>query len=251
MSKRIPANLRNRCQWLVVGLTTSIIATTIIGSLLGAPGAVSRSAAKAGDSHDFWASATGPQQCAICHDQQFFAWAGTAHAQASFNPSFQVKLKQTAEPSQCLPCHTTGYNLVSGRFSSAGVTCEACHGPYHPEHPAESMAIATSAELCGACHSTTLDEWRDSKHGQVGVSCAACHEVHSQKPRVATSSDSLCLLCHQREKLGSAHAGYGFPAQEKLCVDCHLAHPVAQVVMAGGSPTGHTFMAGIPSSGKD
>lgn len=30
---------------------------------------------------------------------------------------------------QCYKCHTTGYDPKTGRFSEAGVTCEACHGP--------------------------------------------------------------------------------------------------------------------------
>ena len=34
----------------------------------------------------------------------------------------------------------------------AGVTCEACHGPYREGHPEESMVIATSEDLCGICH---------------------------------------------------------------------------------------------------
>ena len=75
----------------------------------------------------------------------------TVHTNASFDPIFQVYLQGVEEPGECFACHTMGYNAITGQFMLAGVTCEACHGPYREGHPEESMVIATSEDLCGIC----------------------------------------------------------------------------------------------------
>jgi predicted CXXCH cytochrome family protein len=63
----------------------------------------------------------------------------------------------------CIACHTTGYDVASGQWSDAGVTCEACHGP-GANHARSSDKKATivnpknlppdrQAMICGHCHS--------------------------------------------------------------------------------------------------
>ena len=85
---------------------------------------------------------------------------------------------------RCFGCHATGYTVSlradggvaleatrgSGRWSEAGVTCEACHGP-GSDHVVASNAdkpfvITNPAllepdradEVCGRCHARTLDD---------------------------------------------------------------------------------------------
>ncbi|MEZ4770978.1 MAG: cytochrome c3 family protein [Caldilineales bacterium] len=73
--------------------------------------------------------------------------------------------------------------------------------PYRDDHPGQSMEIATVDDLCGTCHRSTVAEWRTSNHGQAGIACVACHEVHSQKTHMQTDSDALCAGCHERDAL--------------------------------------------------
>jgi len=87
----------------------------------------------------------GPLKCSECHKAQYESWKKTRMAN-SFNvlrPGQKSPEKKMAglDPDKdythddaCLPCHTTGYELVGG-FTSieetpemAGVSCEACHG---------------------------------------------------------------------------------------------------------------------------
>lgn len=182
-----------------------------------------------------------PQRCRGCHEPEFEAWSDTTHARASFDPIFQVYLQQVERPGECFACHATGYDTTTGQFVLAGVTCEACHGPYRAEHPQESMTIATSAELCGSCHPGTLHEWQTSRHGAVGVKCIDCHEVHTQQTRAAVTTNALCAACHQDQTYNQTHAAH---SQANLhCVDCHLARPSDDVGEAvnGQAMTGHSF----------
>ena len=41
----------------------------------------------------------------------------------NYNADVQMK------PFDCGPCHTTGYDSLSGTWAEPGVTCEGCHGP--------------------------------------------------------------------------------------------------------------------------
>jgi len=63
----------------------------------------------------------------------------------------------------CIACHTTGYDVSTGQWSDAGVTCEACHSP-GANHARSSDKKATivnpknlpperQAMVCGHCHS--------------------------------------------------------------------------------------------------
>jgi len=182
-----------------------------------------------------------PERCRECHDPEFQEWTHTSHAQASFDPIFQLYLQQVEKPGECFACHATGYNTTTGQFILAGVTCEACHGPYRPEHPQESMTIATSADFCGSCHPNTLFEWRSSQHGLAGISCIDCHEVHTQKTRAFTTMNSLCTTCHQDQIQNALHANH---LQSNVhCIDCHLVRSgrKEQEAINGQAATGHTF----------
>ena len=67
---------------------------------------------------------------------------------------------------QCIGCHTTGYNATTKVAIQNGVGCEACHGP-GGEHVGSPKTISVvkpgalkpeqSAMLCGQCHSVGKD----------------------------------------------------------------------------------------------
>lgn len=230
--------------WLAVGAGLLILTLSLSATLLvSRPGGAGVTAHAPFSLFGAYQSLT---LCRECHPDEFNAWAGTTHADASFDPIFQVYLQQAEQPGECLSCHTTGYDTATGQFVLAGVSCEACHGPYRSAHPNESMMIATDETLCGACHRSTLAEWQISRHGEVGVNCIQCHEVHSQKTRAAVATNVLCAGCHHDHTGDEIHATH--LAADVQCVDCHRSAPGrsdAESAVSGQAVTGHSFTVQI------
>jgi hypothetical protein len=236
-------NARERCQWLALATSLLILLSTL--SLTFTWPSESRAFSQPSDANLFSLPGNygSPHRCRECHAEEYQAWSNTTHAQASFDPIFQVSLQQVAEPGECFSCHTTGYNSNTGQFVLSGVTCEACHGPYRPEHPKESMTVAASEELCGTCHTGTSAEWASSHHRRVGVTCADCHEVHTQKTRSFESTNVLCAGCHRDQIQDATHTAHRHSESGIHCIDCHLARPSDGVdaMVKGQMATGHSF----------
>jgi hypothetical protein len=236
------SNLRQQSHWLAFAISLIIIASTISLTLLWPSGSAALDPeTRLGNASFVWSDYQSPQRCRECHEPEFQAWSNTTHAEALFDPIFQVYLQQVEQPGECFVCHATGYDTTTGQFVLAGVTCEACHGPYRPGHPQQSMVVATSEELCGTCHSSTLLEWGSSRHGQVGVSCANCHEVHTQQTRATAATNALCVTCHLEQTQDTTHAVH--TEADVHCIDCHLARPNDDNSGAinGRAITGHSF----------
>lgn len=184
----------------------------------------------------------GSQSCAQCHQDIFSEWQGTRHAQAFSAPIFQRDWSELGNQVSCLECHSTGYDEQTGKYSEAGVTCEACHGHFLPDHPEAPMPITPNVDLCGTCHKTTTDEWRASAHGQQGIQCQACHNPHSQQPK-ADSVTALCTTCHQERGGSFTHSTHANAGLE--CSNCHMyTSPRTTDPIQGLVPTGHTFSVG-------
>ena len=105
--------------------------------------------------------------------------------------------------------------------------------------------VAAPEELCGHCHTSTVTEWRSSRHGQVGITCVACHEVHTQKTRVTEATDLLCANCHQSDMQDATHAVHSQAVVR--CIDCHLARPddIAESAVSGHAITSHSFTVSV------
>lgn len=234
---------QEKCQWLALATSVFILSSTLSLTLLWSPD--SRALAPSSDANLFSlpGSYESPHRCRECHPDEFSDWSNTSHARASFDPIFQVSLQKVAEPGECFACHTTGYNSTTGQFVLSGVTCEACHGPYRAEHPEESMRVAASEDLCGTCHKGTLAEWVTSHHRRVDVTCADCHEVHTQKTRAAANTNRLCADCHKSEIQDETHEIHGQSDVGVHCIDCHLARSTedATAKAEGKIGTGHSF----------
>jgi predicted CXXCH cytochrome family protein len=233
--------LRSQSHWLALIISFFISAGTLSLTLLWPAGSLASEEASSNNTFSLFGGYQSPQRCRECHQAEFEDWSHTTHANASFDPVFQVYLQQAEEPGECFSCHTTGYNAMTGQFVLAGVTCEACHGPYRAGHPEESMTIAASEDLCGTCHPSTLGEWTSSRHGRVGVTCVDCHEVHTQKTRVAATTNAVCAGCHQDRTQDAIHTIHG--TADIHCVDCHLARPADSFseAVSGHAVTGHSF----------
>ena len=234
--------MRPYSHWLVFVVSFIILVTSILLTLLWPPGSIALDNEILHDGAlSGWGNYQSPQHCRECHQTEFEAWTDTTHARATFDPIFQTYLQEVDKPGECFACHTTGYDTTTGQFVLAGVTCEACHGPYRAEHPEESMMIAASAELCGNCHAGTLSEWQTSRHGAMGVSCINCHEVHTQQTRAAASTNALCATCHQEQIKDQTHLLH--VEANVHCIDCHLARPSndGDLAVNGHAITGHSF----------
>lgn len=183
----------------------------------------------------------GSDKCLACHEDTHKTWSKTLHSQAFSSPIFQEDWTSQGSNSSCLECHTTGFDRASGKYTEAGVACEACHGPFVEDHPKNQMQITPDATLCAGCHKTTTDEWRASTHGQVGINCEACHDPHSQAPR-AGSINELCGNCHKDTGSSFTHGTHANSGLE--CSDCHMSVTEPTSFTGGLFATGHTFAVG-------
>jgi predicted CXXCH cytochrome family protein len=177
--------------------------------------------------------------CAECHLDVEHAWSASSHAHAYADKAFSDRWNSLGKPGECLACHATNYQSTTSTFTAEGVQCEACHGENVEAHPPAVVLIKADTEYCGACHTTTLGEWRLTGHSTAGVGCMDCHDPHSQKP-LFEDPDDMCLNCHKEEMgayLEDLHIQKGIG-----CVDCHaLVIPPDPLPENGIVPTGHSF----------
>jgi hypothetical protein len=172
-----------------------------------------------------------PEACAKCHPDQVAEWTNSPHALAARTPNFLRTQALSAQPEQCLTCHSTGFNPTTGQFVSEGITCDACHGAPSADHPdAPPMQLPVNSEVCRPCHAETYVQWQASGHGQRGVECFYCHRVHSQALR--TDVDEQCQACHQTELTGTEHNDH----KGVLCSRCHM--PISQEPVDRSACTG-------------
>jgi len=230
--------IRKHRTWLVFGLVFSLCA--VAGALLSVTQPAT--AAPAVVPPNQVPGYAGSESCNQCHENIHTAWMTTRHAQAFSAPIFQRDWEEQGSQVSCLECHTTGYVAETGNYSEEGVTCEACHGPFQPNHPDAPMSITPNAELCGMCHKSTTNEWMASIHGQEGIQCQACHNPHSQTPKAATVTE-LCTTCHQERGGSFTHSTHATAGLE--CSNCHMyTSPRTNDPILGLVPTGHTFSVG-------
>ena len=102
----------------------------------------------------------GHASCKECHAKAYDVWKDTRHSRAI---DTLKNTKQEFDP-ECVGCHTTGYNQLTGFINMretpelANVQCEACHGAgkAHAAKPAAGYG-ATGEEHCRSCHTEELD----------------------------------------------------------------------------------------------
>jgi cytochrome c554/c'-like protein len=168
------------------------------------------------------------------------------------------------EPQQCFGCHSTG--AVNGaelklERLSAGVGCEACHGPGEKHlvamkekkfdepqifNPGGLGGHELSQSFCGTCH--TSFEQAMLQPGQSGInnirfqpyrmfnsrrhntndpriSCLACHNPHEKLRQDAAYYDAKCLACHlttAKETKTERRSAAACPVSTKNCANCHM-----------------------------
>ena len=134
-----------------------------------------------------------PTICQTCHADNYDEWDGTAHSNAFVDEAFQSEWQSQGSPSECLECHTTGFDATSGEYAFEGVTCESCH------EAGLTMAVNTAPELCGSCHTGEFGKEKFAKfqegiHSNSGVTCVDCH-MYDDNHRFEVESKA-CSTCH-------------------------------------------------------
>jgi predicted CXXCH cytochrome family protein len=165
---------------------------------------------------------------------------------------------------QCIGCHTTGYDPAKKTYLQAGVGCEMCHGP-GSEHMMgdkkttivnpKSLSPQLQAMDCGQCHSAGKDNpsgkyafpigyrpgddltkvFADAKPMAAGRNQQYSEFIQSKHSKVGLS----CVTCHD------PHNTVGKPGQLKkplpdLCLDCHAAKIKDMATHAPSAPEGAT-----------
>ena len=135
----------------------------------------------------------GPITCQMCHADKYDEWDGTPHSNAFTDEAFQSEWQSQGSPSECLECHTTGFDSASGEYAFEGVTCESCHGA------GLTMALDTSSELCGGCHTGEYGKYKfalfqEGIHSNSGLKCIDCH-MYEDNHRFEVESKA-CATCH-------------------------------------------------------
>lgn len=184
--------------------------------------------------------AYGSDDCGECHETVTTQWGNSAHGHASIVEAFQSAWVEQGSPPECLSCHTTGFDPATGTYEKEGVGCATCHPSDPAEHPQKIMQTDISSRLCGQCHVDTFAEWETSQHGQEELSCARCHNPHTNELKAGSMQDT-CRTCHKEETHFfnyTAHADEGL-----LCTDCHL-ETKSDPLGNGHSQIAHTFSVG-------
>jgi hypothetical protein len=168
-----------------------------------------------------------------------------------------------ADVNDCFSCHATGA-VSAGKIQldkmTLGVTCEGCHGPGE-KHVAAMKTKASGrtqnyilnpgrfdthsqSEFCGACHRTwaQVQAMRLQGVGNVRfqpyrifnskcydfedkrISCAACHDPHTEMQQDAAFYDAKCLACHQPKARPVAGKGKASACkvESRNCASCHM-----------------------------
>ncbi len=181
-----------------------------------------------------------PEDCGSCHEEITTMWENGTHSQAYAQTSFLKAWQEQNSPTECLACHTTGYDPATGQYESEGVDCQVCHPSAPHEHPQKIMYTDTSSRLCGQCHTDTFTQLGESQHGQEGMACIRCHNPHDNGLRAGGVEDT-CSACHKEETHFYSFTGHAM--EGLLCTDCHF-QPTDGAMGGGHSSRQHNFTVG-------
>jgi len=89
-----------------------------------------------------------------------------------------------------------------------------------------SRGLTETGKNCITCHRDIapgiVDDWKDSRHGHVGVSCVDCHAVESDSPTAILHEDVFDMSDYDTSLLtGDVHISILVPPS--TCARCHAA----------------------------
>ncbi|BBB33533.1 lipoprotein cytochrome c [Thermotomaculum hydrothermale] len=145
----------------------------------------------------------------------------------------------------CADCHEeiydsfkfTAHGMLTNTNSKEFASCESCHGPgsIHIEtnevkdiYSFRKLSPEKVSSICLKCHlDTDFADWPHTEHFKNGVSCTACHKIHTKRGNygLKKEGDKLCYSCHMDIK-----AKFNLPSHHPVkenkmsCLDCHNPH---------------------------
>jgi len=154
----------------------------------------------------------------------------------------------------CASCHAdNARDLEHGLHEEAirasnreAAVCTDCHGSHDVQAVVEEQELI--AGVCGDCHRTTLIEWQNSDHVNIGpLGCATCHSPHSQRLRAGETPDQLCINCHESVEDKFVHQQHNVVEGDVSCIDCHMftaeqPRQLASELPITDLPTGHSML---------
>ena len=184
----------------------------------------------------------GPETCTLCHQAEVQAWQNSSHAGAASVIDHEIDWacpETDQDDCTCLDCHSSDFDPLVSDVEQAGVTCQACHGPYVKGHPDNGvMRLDVDSSVCSDCHIDTHADWQASAHGKAGVQCIGCHRAHPQDLRLA--NQYLCASCHREGLQDPGHVAHD--AEGIDCVDCHVS-PATSMASASGTAGAHVALS--------
>ncbi len=138
-----------------------------------------------------------------------------------------------SEALHCQDCHTAEDSRLD--FAALGYTDEEALrlSNFPPKTTEEMTKNETAPESCAECHKDEHSQWEESKHGEAGTGCVACHvlegeEEHPVAPYSIDRSGELCGTCHIAEYEDWKTSAHG----EKLiaCSSCHNPHDQSMII---------------------
>ena len=172
----------------------------------------------------------GSMRCAGCHEEKYFTWRDTLHANIIQNPATNpaaVVADFTAADADLTFTPADVAYTIGSRWKQLFITTTVSNTlailpaqwnvataewvAYHPE----TGATSDWRKECAGCHVTGL-ETAGYTFTEFGVGCESCHgpgAAHAADPEnvevFATVDDQVCGACHSR---GLAPDGHVFPA---------------------------------------
>lgn len=153
--------------------------------------------------------------CRQCHPAVWREWEASYHARAFSDPNVQAAFQHFGNDRKCQSCHAPRPILVAGVEAPAelrrerpesGVTCLSCHEMPDGRGVAARRTIAdapcrpvehadlTDSRLCGVCHESIFEDWRQSRYAADGKTCRGCHMP--DEPGRSGGRSHLCLGGH-------------------------------------------------------
>jgi len=211
--------------------------------------------------------------CQVCHTNI----TGFPHPENTAESAREYTLQYTNTCNQCHPDQAkqtmdNAHASLAAEGNPNTPVCASCHDPHaQPKiakddngDPAasEHQAIAST---CAKCHSTIVDEYKNSVHGAALFTennpdvpaCDQCHGIHNlnqaRTEEFRLNSPQMCAECHTREDIMSKYGistnvlnsyvddfhGTTIMLFEKndprsasnkaVCYDCHGVHNIASV----------------------
>jgi hypothetical protein len=141
------------------------------------------------------------------------------------------------------------FNDISQEDKLTGTVCLECHQStenWEKTHEGTKNNFNVAVQNCGDCHTTTVDEWHRSAHGEQQLACSTCHISEERRLRFETVQ-TLCLNCHENARDDFTHITH----VNQSCSDCHWDtnnSSVMHVLNSGAwEETGHDLSVEIRS----